>query len=80
MLVESSIGSPLLSLVVAVDEIDYLAEQSMSKVVYIFLTICIPKEKEKVDCSLPVVIIADLIAAGLQSGWSVLRRPTTPET
>lgn len=28
----------------------------------------------------PVVIIADLIAAGLQSGWRVLRRPTMPET
>jgi hypothetical protein len=28
----------------------------------------------------PVVMTADLIAAGLQSGWSVLRRPTVPET
>ena len=30
--------------------------------------------------SIPVVIMADLMAAGLQSGWSVLRRPTTPAT
>lgn len=29
---------------------------------------------------LPVVMIADLIAAGLQEGWRVLRRPATPET
>jgi len=28
----------------------------------------------------PVVIIADLIAAGLHLGWSVLRRPTMPDT
>ena len=28
----------------------------------------------------PVVIIADLIDAGLQVGWRVLRRPTMPET
>jgi hypothetical protein len=27
----------------------------------------------------PVVMIADLIAEGLQSGWSVLRRPAMPE-
>jgi hypothetical protein len=38
------------------------------------------KEKEKENCSLPVVMIADLIAAGLQSGWSDFRRPTIPET
>lgn len=29
---------------------------------------------------LPVVIIADLIAAGLHEGYSVFRRPTTPAT
>ena len=29
---------------------------------------------------LPVVMIADLIAAGLQVGWRVLRRPAMPET
>jgi hypothetical protein len=28
----------------------------------------------------PVVMIADLRAAGLQSGWIALRRPTMPET
>lgn len=28
---------------------------------------------------LPVVIMADLIAAGLQLGWRVFKRPTTPE-
>jgi len=31
-------------------------------------------------CYLPVVMIADLIADGLQSGWRVLRRPTIPAT
>ena len=30
--------------------------------------------------NLPVVMIADLIADGLQLGWRVLRRPTTPAT
>lgn len=30
--------------------------------------------------TLPVVIIADLIAAGLQSGCTLLRRPAIPET
>ena len=29
---------------------------------------------------LPVVMMADLMAAGLHSGWSVRRRPTMPET
>jgi hypothetical protein len=31
------------------------------------------------DVILPVVIIADLMAAGDQSGWRVWRRPTTPD-
>jgi hypothetical protein len=30
--------------------------------------------------NLPVVMIADLIAAGLQSGWRDLRSPTSPAT
>jgi len=34
------------------------------------------------DCEeyiLPVVMSADLIAEGLQSGWRVLKRPTMPD-
>lgn len=39
------------------------------------------KKKKKKDFRvLPVVMMADLIAAELQSGYSVFRRPTTPET
>lgn len=37
-------------------------------------------EDHKAEFSSPVVMIADLIAEGLQSGWRVLRRPTMPET
>lgn len=29
--------------------------------------------------SLPVVMMADFIAAGLQSGWRVFKRPAIPE-
>lgn len=37
-------------------------------------------ESQQIEAELPVVMIADLIAAGLQSGCMVLRRPAMPET
>jgi len=36
--------------------------------------------KHFVKHGVPVVIIADLIAAGLQVGWYALRRPAMPAT
>jgi hypothetical protein len=42
--------------------------------------ICSNNVKLRIREVLPVVMIADLIAAGLQSGWRVLRSPTAPAT
>lgn len=36
--------------------------------------------KKAIICLSPVVIIADLIAEGLQVGWRVFKRPTMPDT
>lgn len=75
---ESRIGCPVLSIVLAVFFIVLILINYRGKSYYYEI------ETKIRDfcccCCVPVVMIADLIAAGLQSGWRVLRRPTTPET